>query len=49
MNEDECKALAKDIADVDRIIQGHQLGLEWISPDLYATSGLFTFLIQLCN
>ncbi|KAH9502944.1 DNA replication checkpoint protein Drc1 [Bulinus truncatus] len=33
MNEEECKALAKEVLDADKSIFEQQLGLKWESPD----------------
>lgn len=34
MNEEQCKILAHNLLEADRIIQEQQLGLEWICPDM---------------
>ena len=34
MNEEQCKILANNLLEADRIIHEQQLGLEWISPDV---------------
>ena len=35
MNEEECKALARNLLEADRIIFEHQLGLDYRLPDMY--------------
>ena len=33
MNESQCKELARNLLEADRIIHEQQLGLQWLSPD----------------
>jgi hypothetical protein len=35
MNEDQCKTIAHNLLEADRIIHEQQLGLEWTPPDMY--------------
>jgi dynein regulatry complex protein 1 len=35
MNEEQCKELARNLLEADRIINEQQLGLEWQSPEMY--------------
>lgn len=35
MNEDQCKQLGNNLLEADRIINEHQLGLNWNLPDVY--------------
>ena len=37
MNEDQCKTIAHNLLEADRIVHEQQLGLEWIPPDMYET------------
>lgn len=34
MNEEQCKILAHNLLEADKIIQEQQLGLEWVCPDM---------------
>lgn len=39
MNEEELKDIVVKVLDADKVIHTHQMGLEWVQPDLLVMFG----------